>query len=507
MTDVLVNKTKREDKPAEKKESKSMENSKLQTLEKIRPELNLEKWSIWQPSHSGNKKTRILKRVSITQDGKSVTSEVTIGYVDRIGTLTTDDQKVYYTLIKIWENAGKPTGPFFFSLRKIAKLLRLKWGTRTIDFLTKSLTRLRAIPLIWVNSYYDGNKKGTIEILDTFNILSDLKIIKQARDGVVNKEAGYSKFNDYQLNNLLNNNKPLFFEIATSFKSEIAQLLYGRIDLIMADKFHYERRTKELFEDLGLEGETYKNKSKRKEKLETAFKELLGVFLSTGILIEAHLELTKDGKDYKVVFKKQPFAKSEELTNGVGDKEEKKEPVSLILPQVDTQALELVKHFHEKLGRPNYEPSSKELDQATALLAECGFDKAKQVIKHAVSEAQTTNFNMRTFGAIFQYKSEALRLYERQQGEQEILKQEQVIAEQEKKEQAEQRRREKEELDDFYNSLTQTQKEKCQILTEQEFKKMFCPTNDPASPWYQSLQETARYNALRVLKQDSSILD
>ena len=63
------------------------------TLEKVRPDLNLEKWSLWQPSNYRNKKTRTLKREIALDGGDQVTAEVTIGYVDRIGTITTEDQK------------------------------------------------------------------------------------------------------------------------------------------------------------------------------------------------------------------------------------------------------------------------------------------------------------------------------------------------------------------------------------------------------------------------------
>ena len=75
-------------------------------VEKIRPDLNLEKWSIWQPSKSHNKRTRVLFREMTNGSGEILTAEVTIGYVDRIGTITTEDQRTCYALIKIWEEKG-----------------------------------------------------------------------------------------------------------------------------------------------------------------------------------------------------------------------------------------------------------------------------------------------------------------------------------------------------------------------------------------------------------------
>ena len=85
------------------------EGQRSTALEKVRPDLNLEKWSIWQPASSHNKKTRTLKRDITLDNGDKVTSEVTIGYIDRYGIITTEDQKTCYALFKLWEDKGRPT--------------------------------------------------------------------------------------------------------------------------------------------------------------------------------------------------------------------------------------------------------------------------------------------------------------------------------------------------------------------------------------------------------------
>src|SRR5205085_1793101 len=148
-----------------------------------------------------------------------------------------------------------------------------------------SLIRLRTTPFIWKNSYYDGTTKETVKVLDTFNIVSDLRIVRREQDGVVNKEVGYFKFNDFALKNLLSNyTKPVLFNTVLGFRSEIAQMLYTYLDLILADKTHYERRSFELFGDLGLRGKAYRNVSNRKQILDRALKELQGAPLSTGMI-------------------------------------------------------------------------------------------------------------------------------------------------------------------------------------------------------------------------------
>lgn len=277
-----------------------------QALERIRPDLNIEKWSIWQPAKSKNAPiVRVFEREVTLDDGSKLTAQVKIGFTDE-GTLTTEDQKTYYALVKCWGDKGYSTDKTVCGLRELAKFLKRKWGTNVIDSITGSLTRLRVTPIIWRNSYYDSATGETIKELRPFTILSNLKIIQKENDGVVNRAVGYFQFDEHIITNLLNNHtKPLLFDTAISFKSEIAQLLYPRVDLVMADKYRYERRTKGLFDDLGLKGKEYVYLSARKRRLEPALKEMEGKPLTTGLLTKAALEKTSDGIDYKVVFEKK----------------------------------------------------------------------------------------------------------------------------------------------------------------------------------------------------------
>jgi hypothetical protein len=273
--------------------------------ERIRPELNLEKWAIWKPSKSKNPPSaRVIERELALLNGDKVTAKVKVGFTDD-GELTTEDQKTYYGLIKYWEERGHSDKQTFFSLNQLRKMLKKKWGTNVKDSLTQSLIRLRTIPFTWTNAYYDAITKETVEEINIFNILSELKIIKRKKDGSVNREFGYFRFNDFILNNLrANHTKPLLFDTVISFRSEVAQILYTYLDLILADKTLYERRTKELFDDLSLQGKAYINPSKRKQILDPALKELHAAPLTTGRIASITLEPTKDERDYKLVVRK-----------------------------------------------------------------------------------------------------------------------------------------------------------------------------------------------------------
>src|SRR5690348_8200901 len=128
--------------------------------EKIRVELNIEKWpGIWQPSKGHTRlAARTLERQVELQNGDRVSSKLIVGFTD-LGTLTTEDQRMFYALIRQWENSGKPVGrPVYFSDRVLSRLLRKKgWGTNVIEAITGSLRRLAWTPA-WFHATTTGKQ-------------------------------------------------------------------------------------------------------------------------------------------------------------------------------------------------------------------------------------------------------------------------------------------------------------------------------------------------------------
>src|SRR2546427_5037692 len=203
---------------------------RARVVDKIRSELNIEKWpAIWQPSKSKNKPAlRTMQREMTGDDGSTIVSRVEVGYT-QLGTLSTEEQKMLYVLIKLWEDSGKPDTQVFFSSRGLARSLKKKgWGTNVIEAITKSLRKLRTIPIEWINSYYDQTKQGAV-VVDRrpFTLLGDLRIVERREDGAVNSSLGYFKFDDHVLANLqLNYTKPVCIEEFFMLKSDIAMLIY-----------------------------------------------------------------------------------------------------------------------------------------------------------------------------------------------------------------------------------------------------------------------------------------
>src|SRR5260221_8494864 len=228
---------------------------RARVVEKIRSELNIEKWpAIWHPSKSKNKPAlRTMQRELTGDDGSRIVSRVEVGY-SQLGTLTTEEQKLLYVLIKLWEDADKPDAQVFFSTRSLARMLKKKgWGSNVITAITKSLRKLRTIPIEWVNSYFDQTKDGAV-IGDRrpFSILGELRVVGRLQDGAVNSSLGYFRFGDHILRNLqLNFTKPVCIEEFFKLKSEIAQLVYSHHDLILFVNSPDERRSRGLLDGLG----------------------------------------------------------------------------------------------------------------------------------------------------------------------------------------------------------------------------------------------------------------
>jgi hypothetical protein len=395
--------------------------------EKIRAELNIEKWpAIWNPTHSKihskhSVQSRTLQRESTGPDGTKTISQVTINPIAQLGDLTTDDQRTLYALIKHWEERGKPAHETPFSIRHLSKLLHKKgWGTNVIDAITGSLERLRGTMLVWMRSYRSKDERVEDSERVYINLLAKLKIVRRKIDGHVTTEAGYFQFDDHLLKNLLDNyTKPFLFDVFMDIRGEIALKLYSYLDLIMADKMHFERRTKDLFEDLGLSGTSYRNPSKRKQNLQSAFAELQGIMLTTGVLRSATIEKTKDGKDFKAVFRKaaraavldtEPettFASAPAQAVVVNDYSKQKDFAV-------AQAEELVLHFHRVFHQvTNHAPQSREIGQAVSLVARYGFERAKYTIEFAKREADKTQYAVQHFGATLSYASRAAAEFDR----------------------------------------------------------------------------------------------
>ena len=381
----------------------------------IRPELNLEKWPLWIPAHSGlSARVRKLHQ----QEGTLFLTCGTSREGEALSLPTTEDQKLYYGLVRLWEAEGRPEKEMVsFSMRQLADTIRKPWSTKTYQALQGGLERLIKTGLEWTDSYVDSEKKEGEEKPEatykstTFQILSEKTLVEVARDGRVTKAGCQFQFHPRILQNLLSNHtRPVLLDVVLDFKSELAQLLYTRLDHCLYRERtpysgDYTRTTEGLFHDLGLDHPEYRKVSARIRRLRPALEELLGKPYATGILDSADLERTIEGDDYKVTFRKR--ASRTYLTIPP-------EPIptlSVIVPAPEvvkeattedgakTKNLEeaLVKTFYRLRYGQEQKPTERERQEAKRLLSE-GEAWANHLITFAAEKGKQENGFPNDFG-------------------------------------------------------------------------------------------------------------
>jgi len=81
-------------------------------------------------------------------------------------------------------------------------------------------------------------------------------------------------------------------------------------------------------------------------------------------------------------------------------------------PQVveDKRAEELVQSFQAQIrGNKGYNPTKKELEQASELIEQYGEDKCRHIIQYALERMNETRFRPEHFGAVLKYVDQALK--------------------------------------------------------------------------------------------------
>jgi len=280
-------------------------------LRTVRPDLNIEKHAdfIFAPAHSRNlHKPRSRTWIETLPDGRKV--KATIHLEPFQGKIpTTKTRKVFLALQRLWEDKGwNDREETLFSIHEVSDTIGLKWaGKKTVREIRNELRQLNGTTTIWQHSFVSESGERT-SLEQPFRILENYKLFtKEARDpNQLYLALSSFRFHEEIRNNLkANHTKPTNL-IALTIKGEIASVLYARLDIIMADKTHYERLTEGLFNDLYLEGDKYRYPSARKQNLEKAIKELEGISISTGV-IHLTIERAKETKDWKLVVRKAPF--------------------------------------------------------------------------------------------------------------------------------------------------------------------------------------------------------
>ena len=379
----------------------------------VKTELNIEKlWNIWQPIKLKKKQDQILieRSEGLSKCVIEVTSNV------KYGPLTTEAQKVLYALFKIFEEQNY-SPEIQFSVHRVARMLEKGWSKAVKVGIEVCLYQLRGTLFVMTNYFYDSETKTTLKLIETFTLLSDLKIARQENDGHVTTEECYCKFHELIQKNLKNNYvKPVILDVVIEIGDDgIAQVVYTHLDLILSETNPYKRRAERLFKELNLVGERYKKLSYRRETLARIIKILEGKRLSKGGTLHLTLELTVDQKDYNLICERvdspQASKNSKEKQSKIPlqDEDHTNRATSKELPLEE----EFVKLFFRNFKVRRNEVTKKEVAQAKACIDsyQLNLKECQYIIDYTLLAADKTNYKPEYFGGILQYIGEAIEQY------------------------------------------------------------------------------------------------
>lgn len=275
----------------------------------VQSDISLEKWNIFSTKKSTG--YRELKRTFETKDGSVTEQTVCIGLPDSKETLMTQEAKIFYLFLDLWDKSGRdPNGIVSGSFREIYTTLRAidqkstkRFGNHEKKWFSEKLTRMVRVPIVYKNAY--KTKDGNYSVEESFTLLQRNELFERKND----QKKRYFALSSFTLHPLIvksilgHNIKPLRLDVLVGLKKEISIILYRHLDLVMSDKPKFERRIEILSEELNF-GASRKDDLLR--QLRQACKELEGKDISTGRIAVCFIVKTKDKKSWKLVALKGP---------------------------------------------------------------------------------------------------------------------------------------------------------------------------------------------------------
>lgn len=251
---------------------------------------------------------KIEEKVFTQDDGTEVRGSLTITPLKDRKRPTTTTLRIFLGLIQMWELQGRrPDGKVNFSTRQFAHVLGYKWqGKHTADKIAEHLEILTYTKIEFVFSFIKPDGQ-VVDFNDPINIISSGRYIdfkKRPQSYTFKKLHEYTLHPGLVENMLAGHVRPINYEIFITLKNDVTASLYSLLDLYLAKKPKWERRSLPLLMDeLGYQGERYKSRRARHAKLKELVRELDGKELLHGKL-DLSIEETADGQDWKLVARK-----------------------------------------------------------------------------------------------------------------------------------------------------------------------------------------------------------
>ena len=423
----------------------------------VRRELNLDFGQFFYPSYKRIFRVRVYQSELRDEQGNKRVTKAVVRFDSILGTLNTFDERVFYILVELWQEQGK-LETVYFSEREIARQLNIKWaGGDTAKTIQESLTRLRIVGIVWDGSFFHKETNRFISICNPFTILSHLKTFTTKDEGIGSQIAEF-RFDERVIHNLnLNYSRPILLNTVLSFHSPLAQAIYTYLEPRLYGTNHYNRTSAGLLiEDLGLIGNTYKQRKVRVQAIKRAKAELLGkrfyydeaitnieivngkqdaIFHAyrsgapkvKGRVIEIpheptprkepkHQESHQHRATKEATKKQKPQNRHQDPSNTkVGDSDNPT-TTAKTPPQTSEEAYELIQYFLDTFNNQESSKfSPKDVLKAQEVITKHGREGAKFFVRFAKAEATKTNYKPKHIQGIIKYLDAAIAEYERLQ--------------------------------------------------------------------------------------------
>lgn len=410
-----------------------------QQLTVARVEINFERLPIWSPKPKRG--TVFVPSKVITLDdehlpnGNIVQRKIKIIPSAEYGYPTVQTQEYWYALQKLWhESAVKDAGRIDFTRRIIIeKILGKKYGKDQRKALDLSIMQLAYTGYNFDYTVYDKDRDEWYHELRGFSLLTDCHLTeKTSKTKVVHDKCSITLHPLIVSNLRCGYVKPILLSVVSQLKSDIARLLYRKLDSHFAYYTKYEVSTTRFFREHALEGKEYVYPSTRKRLLEKAIAELLHKPTSSGaVIIKSEFAKTADGSDWKLLVWGKSASKSPKTQPKQQQQSQAVEsptvaskpkaranpiPVSKTATTGSTEALEVLFYFAKTFKleeQQEYHPN--DVRKAEQIVTKYGLKIAKFFIKFALGEANKTNYKPQYLRGIMKFLKAAIAESERQE--------------------------------------------------------------------------------------------
>ena len=287
----------------------------------VRVETNFEKLPIWSTKPKRGTTFVPSKLIELEPEklpnGQVVERSIKIVPSAEYGYPTVQTQEYWYALQLLWHDSPtKETGRIEFSRREVIEnILGKKYGSDQRKALDLSLLQLGHTGFEFRYVFKEQETGITHSELRQFHIISDLRLTERKKTEDVIHDKCSVTLHPLIVSNLRSGYfKPVILSVVSELKSDIARLLYRKIDTQFSHLDKYEISTERFFTEHGIVGKKYTSPSGRKQLIERGIQELIGKPTSKEVsdksgktsatIASYEIVKTKDKKDYKLIVRR-----------------------------------------------------------------------------------------------------------------------------------------------------------------------------------------------------------